>query len=156
MAGSRKQCGGFSANNFLILLRLGIGVTRVDELHDLSRSDRIGGFRHVRQQRHVAKPDHQLERPGVNKVADQNTGGIAKFGVGGGHAPSKRGEIHYVVVKKRRRMNELHHRGEADMGILNTAQGLRRQQYQQGPHALAACLDDVMANTLDHFHVGLQ
>ena len=31
MACSRKQGGGFAANNFLILRRLSIGVTRVDE-----------------------------------------------------------------------------------------------------------------------------
>ena len=53
-------------------------------------------------------------------------------------------------------MNKFHHRGEANMGVLDAAQSLRRQQHQQGPHALAARLDDVMANILDHFHVGLQ
>ena len=143
MAGSRKQGGGFAADNFLILLRLGIGVTRVDELHHLARSDRIGGFRHVRQQRHVAEPDHQLECPGVDKIADQHAGGIAKFGVGSGHAASERGEIHDIIVKKRCRMNKLHHCGEADMGVLDATEGLGRQQHQQGPHTLAACFADV-------------
>ena len=156
MTGRGEERGCFAANNFLILLRLRVRVTGMHELHDLTGSDRVGRLRHVLQQGYVAEPDHQLKRPGVNEVANQHAGRIAEFSVGCRHAAPQGGKVHDVVVQECRCVNELHDRGEADMGVIDTPQRLGRQQDQQRSHALAARFDDVVANIFDQLYIRLQ
>ena len=86
MTGRREEGGCFAANNFLVLLCLRVRVTGMHELHDLPSSDRVSRLRHMLQQGHVAEPDHELECPGINEVANQHAGRIAKFSVGCRHA----------------------------------------------------------------------
>ena len=153
-AGRRKQRGGLALDNINVL---GFGhrwVASSHQLQYLTGSNGIGGVRHVLQQRQIAQADHQLKRPGVYEVTHQHTGCIAKFGVGGGTAPAQGGEVHDVVVQQRGGMDEFNHGCELDVVRADVIEGTCGQQDQQGPEALTAGINDVMANIFDHRHIG--
>ena len=99
MAGRCKQGGRLAANDFLVLLGLCIGVAGMHQLHDLSRSNGVGGFCHMSKQWQVGQAHHQLKRTGVDEVTNEHAGCVAKRCVGRRHASSQRGQVDYIVMK---------------------------------------------------------
>src|SRR5262249_32632008 len=75
--------------------------------------------------------------------------GIAEERVrGGAPAPEVR-FVHDVVVEQRRRMYELHDRGELVMVPATIVEGTRRQYDERGPQALAAAAHAVRGDLAD-------
>ena len=53
-------------------------------------------------------------------------------------------------------MNKLDNRRKLDMALGNLTHGRRCEQRKQGPQALAAGFNDVLANVFDHVDIGMQ
>ena len=87
----------------------------------------------------------------VEKVAHQDRGRVAELGVGGRPAPAQAGNVDHVVVQQGGGVDELDDRGELDvLGRHSRPRAARTEQHEQGAQALAAGIDDIMADVLDH------
>jgi len=91
----------------------------------------------------VAVFDDHRRRPRVQEVPDQDRAAIAPERVGRRTAAAQLREVHDVVVKQRRGVQQLDRRAHLDASRSGVAAELRREQDQRGPNPLAARLEHV-------------
>src|SRR5690606_14360179 len=92
----------------------------------------------------------------VKKVADQNTGGVAPAGVGGGSAAAQLGGVDNIIVEQGGCMDEFNNGGEGDVVTSSITAGFGRQQNQQWPQAFAAGIYKMLANIFNKADVRVQ
>jgi hypothetical protein len=80
----------------------------------------------------------------------------AEQGIGRATPSAQRRLVDDVVVKQRRRVDELHRRGELEALAAAEAQRLGKKQDQHGADPLAAGADDVVRNLVDQGDVRCQ
>lgn len=94
---------------------------------------------------------HHLERPGIEEIPYQHTGGIAPAGIGGAAAPAHVRGIHHIIVQQGGGVEEFDHCGQLVMILLVVADRTAGKQYQQGAQPFAATFYNVLGNL---FHQG--
>ena len=100
--------------------------------------------------------NHKLEGPGVDKVPNQNAGGVAPERIGRELAPAEPGAVHDVVVEEGSRVQKLDDRRELHPSLALCRAGIRCQQNDKRTQALAASLHKVLANLLYKVNVRSQ
>jgi len=118
--------------------------------------DLIGGFGHDIHDLGALKGDHHLERAGIEEIPYQNRRLITPQGIGGFSAPAHVRGVHHIVVEQRGGVDELNDRCHGDRLSPLTAGGTGGQQHQQGPQALAATIDNIVAELIDQHDVRVE
>ena len=121
----------------------------VHELHDLAFGNDIGGLGHHVQDAQIVTLDHHLEGSGIQEIANQHAGWVAKHGVGGGASAAQIGVVHHVVVKQGGGVNELDDGGQFVVIAAFIAQSACHEQQQNGSQTLSASQDDVLGDLPD-------
>ena len=125
------------------------GISHVDELLNFPFRNHIGGLGQHLHHPHIPHFHHHLERAGIQKIAHQHAGSVAKALVGRVTASAQGGFVHHVVVQQSGGVDELDHRRQCvPVGVV-VPQCPTHQQEQRRPQTLAASRDDVLAHVPD-------
>ncbi len=106
LGGCFEQTCGLTVDHTHIVLFGDVRIVHVHELKDFTFCNDVDGFRHDFQHLEWTEAGHHLEGAGVDKVANQHAGRVAKGGVGRGLATAHVGLINDVVMQERRGMNK--------------------------------------------------
>ncbi len=128
----------------------------VEQLQHLALGDDVGGVGEDLHDPHAAQADHHFEGAGVEEITHQYAGLVAPDGIGGLLAAAQHGGVHHVVVEQGGGVDELDDGGQVDMLLALVVAGPGRQQHQKRAQALAAAVDNVLAQLIDQHHLGAQ
>ena len=123
-----------------------VGVADVHQLHHFAFGDDVGGVGHHFEDFHAARADHELKGAGVQEVAHQNGGGVAKQVVGGFAPAPHVAFVHHVIVQQGGGVDEFHHCGKGVERVAVVAQRFAGQNGDDRPQPLAARADDIAAD----------
>ena len=153
---SLEESGSLALNYVKVPGLVQIGVTSVDQLHDLAFGNGVGRIGKYLHDPHVADANHHLKGPRVQKVSDKHAGSVSVFRIGGSLAAAKRRFVHNIVVKQSCRVNELDDGRQFQMCGATIPPRPGRKQYQNRPQALASATDYVFRDGTDQHDIGIQ
>ena len=151
-----EQPRGLAVNDVEVACLAGVRIACVHELQHFALGDGVGGIGHDVHDAHAVERDHHLKGARIQKIADQDAGGVAEHLVGRLAAAAQRGAVDDVVVQQRGGVNELDDGRRLDVLFAAVSAGARGQQHQKGAQALAAGINDVGGYLIDEGDLAVQ
>ena len=151
-----KEAGGLSFDHFEVALFVDRRVVGVHHLLHFAFGERVGGVRERLHDAQVPRADHHLEGARIKEVSDEDRDAVAPEGVGRGFAAAHGALVDDVVVHEGRRVEEFDRGAEITVKFPFIAERAADEHQEGGAHALAARVDDVLADLAHAGYVGVE
>ena len=151
-----EEAGGLSLDHFEVALFVDRRVMGVHHLLHFAFGEGVGRVGERLHDAQVPRADHHLEGARIEKVAHEDRDAVAPEGVGRGFAAAHGAFVDDVVVHEGRRVEQFDRGAEIAVKFPFIAERAADEHQEGGAHALAARVDDVLADLAHAGYVGVE
>lgn len=150
---SGKKGGGFHFDDAKIIGGAEFKIESALGLNDFSRTNFGGSIGDATADFGVGKIGGKFKGVGKKAIAEENTDGVAPFGIGGGLIATTVGSVDDVIVDEGGHVDQFQDYGQIDMGGSDFTRGAASENGEGGAQMFAAIVEGV-GNVA--FHSGIE